>query len=290
MKKCLALLIGSLLLMASPASAYSNGSHDVGLGLETIVQHSFKSGIKGSDTEVSRSRYGVQASYSIFTLGYDYSHFSWDDAGDAGFTPEDGTPWDGLHNFFLSAEAVFPLAEKWLLYSRAGVNSSFEKEISGSFGIGGAAILFREFRNNWFAGLGLVGGYHPVRSLFIPAAGLLYGFPGDVGWTARIGIPTTEVRYGFSESFALQAGLGYSSRMYRLKNNSPVADKGYFRERNFSVGMQVEWSPMEKMALKLGPYYKLGRKWQVYDRHKSRIISKDVKSTPVVEARLSWRF
>ncbi len=290
MREFFIFLFCGLLAIGHASIAASEGFYHQDLDLTAKLKHTFKSEFKDFDTEVSRTRYGVQADYSIFTLGYDYSHYSWDDPGDAGITENGDTPWVGLNNIYLSADISFPLRDAWSLNVAAGLSSSFEKEISRSFG-GSARVIFRRaFDNGWTAGIGVVGGYHPVRSIFIPAVGFAYAKPTGEGWSARIGIPMTMVRYGFNEDFALQAGANYSSRIYRLENKSPVSERGYFRERSVRLGVQAEWKPAQNMILQAGPYYMVARKWQIFDRRDKRISSMDLKSTPGVEARLSWRF
>ena len=290
MKKCCFLIFCLLIIPAGVSFAGDESLYHGGLESGAGVEHSFKSGIKGSDTEVSLTTYGVQASWSFLTFGYDYSRYSWSNPGDSEITSDGKAPFESLHNAYLSADAVLPLREDWYINLAGGLNTSFEKELSRSFGASARAVLLRVFDSGWAVGVGAVGGYHPVRNLLIPAVGLSYGLPGQEGWTARIGMPRTMVRYGFSKNFALQAGAHYSSRIYRLKNNSAAAERGYFRKRNIRLGMQVEWSPLEDMTLEFGPYYMVSRKWQFYDRQDKRLSSMDLKSAPGVEASFAWRF
>ncbi len=290
MRKFFALFVCCLLALGYAPFAVAGETYYQGLDIKPGLEHTFNSSFKDFDTEVSRTRYGIQADYSFLTLGYDYSHYSWDDPGDAGITESGDAPWDGLHNLYLSADVIFLLRDDWYMNAAAGVSSSFEKEMSRSFGASARIIFLRMFDNGWAAGIGVVGGYHPVRSIFIPAVGFAYAKPVGEGWSARIGVPVTMVRYGFNEDFALQAGANYSSRIYRLENKSPVSEKGYFRERSVRLGVQAEWKPVQNMTLQAGPYYIVARKWQIFDRRDNRLSSMDLKSTPGVEAILTWRF
>ena len=290
MKKCFFLIFCLLFIPASASFAGDQGMYYGGLESGAGVEHTFKSGVKGSDTEVSRTTYGVEASWSFLTLGYDHSRYSWDKPGDSDITDDGKDPFKSLHNVYLTADVIFPVKDDWYLNLAAGVNTSFEKEMSRSLGTSARAVLLRVFDSGWMVGVGAVGGYHPVRSIWIPAAGFAYGLPGQEGWTARIGMPRTMVRYGFSEDFAMQAGADYSSRIYRLENNSSAVERGYFRKRDIRLSMQAEWSPLEEMTLEFGPYYVLSRKWQFYDRHDSRIGTWDLDSAPGLQAGLTWRF
>lgn len=280
----------SILILFAPAWTKAQPPDAGTLEMEVYLDHAMESRIKGTDAEVSRTGSGIRASYSLFTFGYEYSHFAWDNIRDADLTSDGSTPWEGLHRFYTAAEATFPLNEDWMLFSRAAGSAAFEKEVSDSFGLSGTAVLIRHFQSRWSAGLGFVAGWHPVRSILVPAVSLGYGRPDDEGWSASIGIPWTVVRYGISESFALQGGIRYSSRIYRLKNSSRVSEGGYFRERSVRLGIHTEWKPLQNMTLSIGPFYEISRKWQLYNRREHRIASRDLKRAPGVTAGVVWRF
>ncbi len=290
MRNYLPALIFCLLLFFPLSYSHAQPSAEKGPMLELGIDHAFDSRISSSDTEVSRTRYRIRGSYSFLTLGYDHVRYSWDDHRDAGLAAEGRTPWEVLHHVYISADRMFPLMEQWMLSLGGGAASSFEKEVSDSFGVAARVILIRKFEKGWAAGVGVVGAYHPVRTLVVPAASISYGIHKGPGWSVRAGFPRTKVRYGISDQLALQAAADYRARIYRLKNDSPVAEKGYFRKREVKLGLQLEAKPVRNMILTAGPYYLVARKWRLYDQDESRITSENLKSSPGVEASLSWRF
>jgi hypothetical protein len=277
-----------ILFLSAPSSAGDRDSKK--LTIETGINHAFQAGIKGTDTRVSSTRYGIKGSYSYFTLAYNYTQFSWSKAGDSGLSATGRTPWKGLHDVSLSASKNFFLNRQWMLTLGAGLDSAFEKEISDSTGAWTRVGLTRIFDNGWSAGIGVFGLYHPVGSMVLPSIGLGYAPTGDQGFSARIGFPATEVRYGFSDRLAARAYTGYTVRVYRLKNNSQVQDKGYFSQRALRLGMEMEVKPVPSMTLAFGPYYLMDRQWKTYSKNNNRVDRKKVKDSPGVGMDISWKF
>lgn len=277
-----------VLFAACPSAARDSASEK--FTFETGIDHVFQAGIKGTDTKVSSTRYGIKGSYSYFTLAYNYTDFSWSRAGDSGLSAPGRTPWKGLHDISLGARKNFFLNRQWMLTLGAGLDSAFEKEISDSAGAWTRIGLTRIFDNGWSAGIGVFGLYHPVGSMVLPSIALGYAPTGDQGFSARIGFPATEVRYGFNERLAARAYSGYTVRVYRLKNSSPVQEKGYFSQRAMRLGMEMEVKPVPSMTLAFGPYYLMDRQWRTYSKNNSRVDREKVKDSAGVRLDISWKF
>ncbi len=277
-----------ILILSVPSGAGESAPKKI--TMETDVDHAFQAGIRGTDTRVSSTMYGIKGSYSYFTLAYNYTDYSWKRAGDSGLSTTGRTPWRGLHDVSLSARKNFFLNPEWMLTLGAGLDSAFEKEISDSTGVWTRVGLTRIFDNGWSAGIGLFGLYHPVGSMVLPSIGLGYAPTGDQGFSARIGFPATEIRYGFSDRLAARAYTGYTAKVYRLQNNSPVQEKGYFSQRALRLGMEMEVKPVPAMALTFGPYYLMNRQWKTYSKNNNRVDREKVKDSPGVRMNISWKF
>lgn len=258
--------------------------------IKTGFDHAFNSRISGTDTEIASNRYSFGGSYSYFTLSYDYTDYTWKKSGDSGLTASGRTPWTGLNRVSLGARKNFLLSREWMLSLGGGVNSAFEKEISDSLGARADFSFIRIFDNGWTSGVGVIGLYHPVKSRILPIFNLSYAPAGDLGLSARIGFPETMFRYGFNSHLAARGYVGYSATIYRLKNNSPVQDKGYFRDRAIRLGMDLEFKPFRSMSIALGPYYIVERKWEIYDKNQRRKQRERLENTPGIRMNLSWNF
>lgn len=290
MKKILPVLLCCLFIFVPAIWVKAQAAASGTLEVEAGLNHAFKAGIKDSDASVSRTRYGFRASCSHFTLGYDYTRYSWDNHQDLGLTGNSLTPWDDMHYLFLTANRNILLSQEWMLNLGGGISSAFEREMSDSFGLAARVMFFRLFESGWSAGIGLAGACHPVRSIVLPALSLGYGSPRDPGLSFRIGFPATEMRYVFTDTLALRAGADFNVRAYRLKNDSQVAEKGYFREQAVKLSLDAEIRPMKNMTLSMGPYFLLAREWKIYDQDKNRIGKEEFKNRPGLKTSLSWRF
>ncbi len=258
--------------------------------IDTGIDHTFKARIRGTDTEISTSRYSIKGSYSNFILSYDYTDYSWDRDGDAGLGTGAGDPWTGLHNISLGARKNFFLNPEWILSLGGGVNTAFEKELSDSFGARADFSFIRIINRNWSTGIGAIGLYHPVRSRVLPVLTISYTSAVDHGLSLRLGFPETNIRYEFNDKLAAKTYFSYSGRIYRLKNDSRVQEKGYFRDRSFRIGMEVEAKPVRAMAITVGSYYLFEREWEIYNKNKNRSQKERIGNTPGINMNLSWNF
>ena len=279
-----------LVLIILQASAFAQPASQNKVTLKTEFDHLFNSRIKGTDSRVSSSRFGIEGSYSYFTLAYDYTDYSWDRARDLGLSTTGRTPWTGLHRVSLRARRSFPLNQEWMFNLGGAISSYFEEETSDSFALRADFSFIRIFDNGWSAGFGAGGVYHPVTSRVLPLITIAYAPTGGQGLSARIGFPETNIGYGFNENLAAKAYLGYTARIYRLKNNSPVQDKGYFSDQAMKLGMEMELRPLQSMSIAFGPYYVMDRKWKVYDKNEKRVLKQKLKNSPGIMINLSWKF
>ncbi|RQD62535.1 hypothetical protein [Desulfonatronovibrio magnus] len=281
---------GLFFFIVSPVMAQTFKSDPDRISLKAETQYRFKSGIKNSRTDVSSTRYNISGSYSYFTLAYEHTHYSWDHANRSEISDADSTPWTGLHQVTLSGRKSFFLSRQWMINAGFSSYSAFEKELSKSFGGSADVSFIRIFPNGWSAGVGAVGLYHPVRSFFLPGIQVSYAPTGESGFSARLGLPRSQVRYGFNEKIAAQAYGSLASRVYRLKDNSPVSSKGYYWDRSIKLGLEMELKPLEQMTINFGPYILVDRKWKLYTRSGKRISTEKLDNTPGVRASVNWRF
>ncbi len=276
--------------LALPGASHARGYGSDKVSVKAGFEHNFQSRIRGSDARVSSSRYGIESSYSHFTLAYDYSEYSWDKARDSDISTGGQTPWKGLHRVSLRARKNFFLSQEWMFNLGGAASSYFEREMSESFSFRADFSFVRLFESGWSTGFGAGGVYHPVESRLLPLIVIGYAPTGDMGFSARIGFPETSLRYGLSESLAARTYLRYTARIYRLKNNSPVSRKGYFREQGFKLGAELEVKPVQPLSVTIGPYYLMDRKWEIYNRNKSRVHREKLKGGPGMIISLSWKF
>ncbi|MFP4396926.1 MAG: DUF6268 family outer membrane beta-barrel protein [Desulfonatronovibrio sp.] len=277
------LLFSGIQVHAGPA-----GSSRASIKAE--YEHSFSARISGTSARISSDKYQITGKYSCFTLHYDYQNYSWDNAEDTAFEADGKNPWTDLHNISLGARKNFFLSKRWMLNLSGRVGGSFEKEVSDSFWGRADFSFIRNFDNGWSAGLGLAGFYHPVRGTVLPVVMLSYTPASRQGFSGRLGFPETSLTYNFQDNLAAKAYLGYTARIYRLKNNSSVHPKGYFSDQAFKLGLDLEIQPIRNLSLSFGPYYLIERELKTFNSNYKDKHKEEVKNTPGIKLDISWNF
>ena len=252
---------------------------------ETLSYTDFKDG----SAEVAVGSQALGVSYKGLSLRHRISSYRWRDEEAIAFSDGSSEPWGELHDLSLSYLTGYPIREGLILIGRIRANTGFERQISRSFGAGMELSLLRQFSEKWSASIGVGGGYHPLRSRVLPALSLRYDDAEDSGFSAAVGMPT-HLRYRISDNLLADIGVSLASGTYRLKDNSPVSEKGYFRHRAIAPGAGLVYKPTDEFTLSAGALYYFDRQWRIYDRDRSRISSKRLDSGPGFTISASWNF
>jgi len=98
------------------------------------------------------------------------------------------------------------------------------------------------------------------------------------------------VDYRINEELAISLEAGMVSRTYRLKDNSEVFEKGYFRKSALVPGLGLEYSPRPNVEFDASGFYYFDRKLRLYDSSGSRQESSRLDSGPGVSFGATFRF
>ncbi len=244
---------------------------------------------KDSPVEVSVGYQGLSVSYMGVSFRYRISTYNWKDAENIGFFPGNGDPWNELHALSISFRSVRLLGDETMLIYGLSGDIGAERQMSRSFGAGANLAVLRRFGESWSGSAGIMAAYHPLRFGVIPAIGLRYDDEDESGISASLGVPTN-LKYRVDEQWRVVAEGGMASGTYRLKDNSPVSEKGYFRHRAIVPRLGVEYRPLPNLELSASGLYYFDRQWRVYDRRGSRIASSRLDSGPGFLLSAEWRF
>lgn len=232
---------------------------------------------------------GVQAGWKWFTFSYARTSYDWNDVDRLSFGNRHDDPWDALTRVSLDAafDGMFTDSLGW--FGGATVGSAYEDEMDDSYFVGGRAGL--SLNVNGVALRGGVGVFaNGVDAKALPVVAASWGRPSDMGLSATIGFPRSDVRYRFSELWAARMGLTGDRGVYRLKNDSPVADKGYVMEEGYTLGAYADVSPIENLTFSVGPEYVFGRRLSIYDKDGDRMDREDVDGSLGGSLRMRWSF
>jgi hypothetical protein len=265
-------LAASLLLGAGPAQADPK--------LTLLGSAIANSSLDGYDGGYSFTRAGAALNWRWLTLSYTASHFSWDKPESLPFGNQRDVPWDYLHTLDLNAAFSGPLSAGLDWFAGGNIYSSWEKELSNSFGFGGRAGIVWEAAKNWKLRLGAFLMYHPTGLDGFPLIGLSWQEDGaeEQGWSFSLGSPATSLQYRFSPLLALSVGASYHYGIHRLADDSPVYSAGYMRHRNIVGGIYSHLTPPSLPGLKisLGLEGNFWRELELYNDNGDKFASYDV--------------
>ena len=203
-----------------------------------------------------------------FSLSYAGENYSWKDTGKLNFGNGSDKPWENLHRLRLAYEHVGQINNDWFYSAEIVGTSSFEKEMSGSFGTalrGGFGYIIND---NWTTNFGAVVFANKIDSSILPSLGIDYeNFDTDgSGYFMSLGTPSAEAGYSFSEESTIRFAFGMDGTTYRLKDDSSVVKKGYLETSSMLVGLYYDWKPTDSLSLSFGPEYHFGREMKFYDK------------------------
>lgn len=284
-----ALAVLACLAVSTPAWSMDTAIHLHG-------EHLFASPFSSSDGEVAISRARADAKVSRFTLSWQSSWYHWKHRTDLPFGAGDESPWSALNMLALRADHRDQLTERWSYFVQGAVRSGFEKQLSRSVGAALNGGLVYAWDETWTLGLGGFIGWDPTSEFAFSSTFAMVGpfvqyrHPKAPGFSARLAMPQSELRYTFDQNWSAWLGLGVTSGTYRLADDSPVMPRGYIRERHYRTGIFLDYSPAPNLMLRLGPTYNFQRRMEVFDSSGDKKRKHDMDPALGLEAGLEWRF
>lgn len=284
------LIFGAFFLaIAAPAWAVEGKFHFFG-------EYLGSADVESGDGEVAVTRTRADIGLSRFTLSWEGSWFTWKNQSGLPFGNGRDDPWNGLHMLALRVDQRGELSERWSYFVQGALRSGFEKQVSRSVGVAANGGLVYAWDDNWTLGLGGFIGWDPTSDFAFSSTFAMIGpfvqyrHPRAPGFSARLAMPQSELRYAFDQQWSTWIGLGISSGTYRLADDSPVMPKGYVRERQFSTGLFLDYFPLPNLMLRFGPSYYFERSLQIYDSSGEKTDKYDLDPAVGVKLELEWRF
>lgn len=280
---------GTLLLIAQEGKKLSQ--------LEQLVQPkiSFQSdyisnakfdGYKGS---VKTYKQKIQVNNDIVGVSYSRWHFDWNKEKDLPFYTNK-TPIDSMQSIRLFANLPIPINDKWFMLNMLNVNSTFEKEMSGSYGAGFASFFSYKFNKDHAILLGAFANYHRVKTRVLPVLGYTYRARAKDGVQMVLAFPHAYIGYHVSPELLLNAGVVYSQAVIRLADDSGIAPKGYIEAKDFlgNIGVRYEFSKNFELSADL--LYAFKRDFTIYKSDTSKVDIYTIKPSAGGTLKLKYTF
>lgn len=265
------LIIGSLTLLTMlitsiPTSAQPAGKDQNDWRLSLEFANATEANVSGDRGEVSVAGGRFSATYRYYTFSYSRREYSWGNQENLPFGNGVDDPFNGMNKLDLGIRYPGKINEKWRYIVGGGVNSSFEQEMSDSFGARAFALFSYGLTPKWRLALGAFGRYNPVRSLAMPAFGVSYNQFAPLGLSFALGYPLTHITYKFTPQIALKYRMvQFDQFVYRLADDSTVQPGGYIETQDMMTGLTLEWRPAKNWDVNVGANYYFRRLMTFYD-------------------------
>ncbi len=283
---CTGLLLLTFLTFVLPqaARAYGNDGPSFGFNTQTYSSADVDNGGKFSRTDMN-----FRVGYKWLTLAYTRSDYDWSDTGDAHIS-KGRNPWDTLHKISLDAHFDGYLSESVNWFAGMSVLSGFETQIWNSFSLAPRAGLSFRATPDLKLHLGAVGLVAPAHSMLLPLAGLEWRDTRDMGLSAKLGFPATQIQYRFNEMLAARLAARWTRDLYRLSNDSSVARKGYAEEESVTSGAYLDITPLDQLRLTVGAELMAWRSLRIYDKDGDKMSKTDMDPSVGAVFRASYSF
>ena len=239
----------------------------------------------GGSAQVKTGRISIQS--GGFSFGYSARNYKWEDKQRLNFGNGSDDPWNTLHRLTLGYEHEGEINNDWYYSAAITGSSSFEKEMSGSYGgalRGGFMYLINDNWATMFGGRVFV---NNIKTEVMPYLGIIYeNFDTDgSGAFMTLGAPSTEIGYAFSEESKLRATFDMDGSTARLKDDSTVVRKGYLETKSMVAGLYYDWKPTDAFSISFGPEYHFGREMKLYNRDGDK-VGNTIKQDSAIGGRL----
>ncbi len=240
---CLAWLLGA------PASAAAGSAGAVaGLRYDTVGFGSIEDGPGGFAVRTLRLRAGL----GRFSLTYSHADFTWRSVDRLPLGDGVRPPWDDLHTLTLSMRGIAGTHGAWRYRLDPLIQASYEREPSGSLGLGIKGSVGWSFGRGWALVMPydlMVVAVHNQPALVV-ILGLSLDFPeqsirrmltkwGVPPWLAR----AVDLRLEFSQQ----------NQYYQLSDDSPTDPGGELWIEQTSLALLLTIEPNDKLLISLGP-------------------------------------
>lgn len=214
--------------------------------------------VKGRDAQLRQQSYTLAAGYEF--VGLRYKHNDYDFAsGHRYMTRSDRLVIDLRH--------TGSLKEDWGYFAALGYGLGFEEDVhlGDNYSILAALGLEMPLTAAVTGYLGAAANFNQAENKYTPIVGVKFGDPADRGWSGGIAYPYTRAAYRFDEAWAVDFNFSSIKEVTQLRDESPLAKRGYVIEESSSAGIQLNLTPAAGLHLYVGLKYHFSREYELFD-------------------------
>lgn len=281
-------------VLLSYCMAYAESRSIVQKMIEPRISYEYSSLSEGNigNTEGSLSveKNRLQINNELFGISYNHWDFDWNSINQLPFGDKIHTPIDELHG--LEARITLPkkIDPNWFWLSSLTLKSTFENEMSRSYGINLLSFLSYRFNDDHSIQMGAFANYHPTSTLALPVMSYSYREKFNEGWQFILGFPRTYVGYHYNENTLIKLGMIFSQSLVRLSNSSVIEKGGYVEAKDYLSNLGIRYTINEQLTFSADLLYSLKREFTIYNAHGDKIQNNSINNVPGVTIQLMYAF
>lgn len=258
---------------------------------KVTYQSDFLSDAKFEGYEGSVKTYKQKIQINNEIVGFSYSRwdFDWKNENDLPFYQEK-TPIDSMNQIKLYANWPLRINEEWFMLNTVNVNSTYEDEMSDSYGAGVTSFFSYKVDDAHSIQLGAFANYHPVKTLVLPVLGYSYRARETDGLKMVIGFPRAYIGYHLNPEILLNAGMVYSQAVIRLADDSGIEPEGYSEAKDFQANVGFRYEINKHFELSADLLYAFKRDFTIYDRNADEVDDYSIEPSFGGIVKLKYRF
>jgi len=221
--------------------------------------------VNGSDGSVAVVKNRIRVNNKIGGISYTNWSFLWNNIGALPFGDGIRKPIEQMHSVKINGSIPYFINDNWFFLASLSVNTSFEKEMDDSYGVGIFTFASYKINDDHSLQMGAFANYHPVSTLALPVISYSYRARKRDGFQLVLGFPRAYAGYSISENTLLRSGMIFSQSVIKLADTSPIEASGYIEAEDYmaNIGLSHELTPSFRVEGDL--LYSIKRNFIIYD-------------------------
>lgn len=224
------------------------------------------------------------------SLTYNNWKFNWDNVGVLPFGQGTHKPLEQIHSVEVRMNFPHVIDEKWFLLTSISANTTFEKEMSDSYGANIYGMLSYRMDMDHSFQFGAFANYHPTKTLVLPVMSYSYRANEKDGWQFIFGFPITHVAYNIDKKTLVRFGMMFSQTLARLADDNKVQERGYAEAMDYMSNLGVSYSVSKDFKIHADLLYTLVREFTIYDKDANKIQKEEIENNFGANLRLVYSF
>jgi hypothetical protein len=254
-------------------------------GLEKMIQPKVSlesstlsdTSLSGYDGSLEVAKNKVSINNAIVGFTYTNWAFDWNNVDALPFGDGVNSPIEEMHSFKINANIPYFASKNLFILTSLSAKSTFEKEVSNSYGAGLFSFASLKLDKNHAIQFGAFANYHPVSTLALPVISYSYRARQNDGFKFILGFPRTYVGYHANKNTLIRFGVIFSQSLIRLSNSSAIEESGFIEAEDYMSNLGVSYELNKYINLETDLLYGIKRDITIYSKNGDQLNSYSIE-------------